>query len=66
MDLFNQTETEKKNKLWELCKKFVADNKISCPETIYQCDWVAENSSELVEKIAELVGYDEGVWFGIV
>ena len=42
-----------------LCIKFINDNKISCPETIHQTDWVIENAYEFIEKICDLVGYYE-------
>jgi len=47
------------DKLTEICKKFVADNTISCGETIYQCDWVIENAYEFIESICEVVGYHQ-------
>lgn len=43
--------------LWALCQKFVKDNSIICPETIYQADKVYENAPEFVEAICDLVGY---------
>ena len=35
--------------------KFMVDNKIDCTETIYQCDWVIENSLELIEQLFKMV-----------
>lgn len=46
-------------KLELIVKKFVEDNNISCPETIYQCDWVIENAYEFIEQLCEAVGYVE-------
>lgn len=45
--------------LWHFCVKFVEDQRISCAETVYQCDWVIENAYEFIEKVAERVGYFE-------
>lgn len=43
--------------LRELCKRFIRENQIGCPETIYQCDWVEENALEFIENVCEIVGY---------
>lgn len=45
--------------LWNLCKKFIDDQNIGCPETIYQTDWVIENAYHLIERICDIVGYKE-------
>lgn len=45
--------------LLNLCMRFIEDNKISCPETIYQSDRVIENAYEFIHEICELVGYSE-------
>ena len=45
--------------LWNVCMKFIEAQKISCPETIYQTDWVIENAYEFIEEICEEVGYHE-------
>jgi hypothetical protein len=45
--------------LWELCRKFIDDNKITCEETCFQSDRVIENSLDLVYQICEIVGYAE-------
>jgi hypothetical protein len=44
-------------KLYNLCYWFIQDNKISCPESISQCDWVIENAYELIQNICDIVGY---------
>lgn len=49
---------DQKNKLVALCKKFVDDNKVSCPEATIN-DGVYENAPELVGQMAEIVGYFE-------
>lgn len=43
-------------KLWALCAKFIADNHISCEETVCE-DRVYENAPNLAGDIAEIVGY---------
>lgn len=48
----------KEQQLFELCKKFIEDQSISCAETIYQTDWVIENAYEFIEDICDIVGYD--------
>lgn len=45
--------------LWNVCIKFIEDNKIHCEETIGQCDWVIENAYNLIGAICEEVGYLE-------
>lgn len=49
---------EQKDKLVDVCQKFVHDNKISCGETIYQCEWVIEHAYEFIEEIVDIIGYD--------
>ena len=44
-------------KLYALCKKFIEDNEITCPETIYQTDRVSLNALEFIEQVCENVGY---------
>ena len=48
---------EKKDALYELCAKFINDNKIHCAETVYQADRVNDNSYEFIRKICDIVGY---------
>ena len=43
--------------LWALCQKFIEDQSISCPETVYQMDHVIQNAYEFLEQICEIVGY---------
>ena len=47
------------DKLKELVHNFIRDNKISCPETIYQQDKVIENAYEFIEALCEVYGYWE-------
>jgi hypothetical protein len=43
--------------LLELCRKFIADKRIYCEETIYQTDRVIEGAYEFIEGICNIVGY---------
>jgi hypothetical protein len=45
--------------LYELCKNFIQENGITCEESIYQCDKIAENALEFIESICDLIGYEE-------
>jgi hypothetical protein len=42
-----------------LVKNFINDNEIRCAESVYQTDYVAENSLEFIESLCEVVGYYE-------
>jgi hypothetical protein len=44
-----------KNELAERVIKFMKENKVSCEETIYQCDWVIENAYEFVGDLFNIV-----------
>lgn len=46
-------------KLAEHCWAFIEKYKISCPESIYQQDYVIENAYEFIEGICDIVGYYE-------
>lgn len=46
------------NQLFDLCEKFIKDNKIDCAETVYQSDRVIKNAYEFIQEICEIVGYD--------
>jgi predicted nuclease of restriction endonuclease-like RecB superfamily len=43
--------------LMKLCEKFIEDNEISCPESVYQCDHVIEHGYEFIKKVCEIVGF---------
>ena len=44
--------------LWCICKRFIKEQQISCPETVHQCDWVVmENVYEFIGEICKQVGY---------
>lgn len=54
-----KTEQKQKDELYKLCKKFIADKKPSCPESIYDCDWINEGALSLLEDICGILGYYE-------
>ncbi len=47
----------KEEELFAMCKKFIEDQHIWCPETIYQSDRVIENAYEFIERVCNIVGY---------
>lgn len=34
--------------------KFLIDNKITCGEEVYQCDWIIENAYSFIEELCEI------------
>jgi hypothetical protein len=52
-----EIDIERLKKLWVVCEKFIENQRISCPETIGQCDRVIENAYDLIEDICDVVGY---------
>lgn len=48
---------ELKTYLWETCERFIDDNAIDFPESIYQNDAVSMNALEFIELVADIVGY---------
>ena len=46
------------SKIYKICKKFIDDNKISCPEMTYD-DKVYVNAPDLIEDLANIIGYYE-------
>lgn len=49
-----------KDKLLAECQKFIADQRITCEEVIYQTDWVIENAYEFIDRVCQIVGFAEG------
>lgn len=49
----------KQKDLLKLCKTFIEEQRISCPESIHQTDRVIENAYEFIEEICDIVGYFE-------
>ena len=45
--------------LWNHCVKFIKEQDIGAPETIYQTDRVVENSYVFIEGVCDIVGYEE-------
>lgn len=50
---------EKMIALWEVVTDYIHDQKIRCPETITQCDWVIESACEFIFDCCNIVGYME-------
>lgn len=50
---------DKKDQLWDLCKKFIEDRGLGHPECIYQSDEVILNAYEFIEDVCDIVGYFE-------
>lgn len=48
---------EDMKRLWDHCRQFFADQRISCPEAIAQCDRVIVNAYEFIDGIGEIIGY---------
>lgn len=53
-------DAETSAKLTEYCRRFIAEQRIECAETIYQTDRVAENACEFIEGICDILGYALG------
>jgi len=53
------TTNQKAMALLDLCEKFVNDQRISCPEAVYQTDRVIENAYDFITEVCEIVGYYE-------
>ncbi len=52
-----KTAGETRKALYALCERFVVDNDIHCPETIWQMDHVIGNAYEFIEEICNTIGY---------
>ncbi|PZR92053.1 MAG: hypothetical protein DI537_14605 [Stutzerimonas stutzeri] len=48
-----------KNRLWAHTKKFIKDQRISCPETVSQSDRVIVNAYDFIEGACDIVGYHQ-------
>lgn len=53
----DEPSTKEMAALWALCMEFVEQQRISCPEAIYQTDRVIENAYDFVADVCERVGY---------
>lgn len=40
-----------------IVENFIKQNKIYCPESIYQSDRVIQNAYEFIEQLCDIVGY---------
>jgi hypothetical protein len=50
---------QQRQQLWDLCRKWVKDNKVTCGESIYQVDSVQEAMYDLTTQICKLVGFHQ-------
>jgi hypothetical protein len=48
---------EIKERVFNLCKNFIIEQRIYCGETIYQSDSIIENSYNFIEDLCEVIGY---------
>lgn len=55
----SMSDAATRKQLFALCEQFILDNKVTCPEAIYQTDRVIENAYEFIEEMCNLVGYAE-------
>lgn len=53
----NAGETDYKNRLFVLCRKFIDDHQICCGEGVWQQDQVNTDALAFIEKICEEIGY---------
>lgn len=44
-------------RLFAVAQRFIQQQNIFCPETIYQSDRVIENAYEFIEQVCNIVGY---------
>jgi len=56
-DIFSVQHLLDREKLWNVCKDFIEKQDINCPERIHQSDNVIINAYQLIEDIANIVGY---------
>ncbi len=48
---------EIRKQLYAVVERFIIDNGIHCPETIYQMDHVIGNAYDFIEEVCNIVGY---------
>ena len=51
------SNADERRRIYEICARFILENKISSPEAIYQMDNVNLNSFEFIEEICDVIGY---------
>lgn len=44
-----------KDELYERVFRFMVENRVTCEETVSQCDWVIENAYEFIEDLFRIV-----------
>ena len=52
-----QLFSDKKEKLWELCKKFIHTHTIYGEESVYQRDDISLDSLDFIDAVCNIVGY---------
>lgn len=52
-----EKDTFRQDKVLQICQRFVVDQKITCPECIYQSDRVIENAYQFIQELCDVVGY---------
>lgn len=45
--------------LYQIVSDFIEEQRIGCPEDVYQSDHVIENAYEFIHKLCDVVGYKE-------
>lgn len=55
----NIDRAAKAEQVLALVEKFIQDQEIECPETVYQTDRVIENAYEFIESLCEVADYKE-------
>jgi hypothetical protein len=50
-------DTDLALKLLVFCRQFISEQAITCMETIYQTDRVAENAFQFIEGVCKIAGY---------
>lgn len=46
-------------RLWDHCREFFIEQRITCPETIVQSDRVIVNAYSFIDGIGEIIGYPQ-------
>lgn len=54
-----ETRADKAERVLAAVEAFTKEQRISCPETIYQSDRVIEHAYEFIEQVCDIAGYHE-------
>ncbi len=52
---FKNHQTISKQQVYSKVIKFMKDNRITCEETIHQCDWVIENAYMFISDLFDII-----------